>query len=185
MAGRGPTPKPGRRLRRNRPTKPELAIVGELEAPKPPKGLLRDTRAWWFAFWGSEVAKAVQADTDVQALERLAKLKDERERTYRIVQKLPTGPTAVGSQGQLTLHPLAKYLATCDGEIRALEDRFGLNPRARLSLGLQLTQARRNLEDLFAGIDSGEAPPLVDLTPAGDDLEPRRRPRPPHGKEPQ
>jgi P27 family predicted phage terminase small subunit len=183
MAGRGPTPKPGRRLRRNRPKSPELAIVGELEAPKPPKGLLRDTRAWWFAFWGSDVAKAVQADTDVHALERLARLKDERERTYRIVQKLPTGPTAIGSQGQLTLHPLAKYLATCDAEIRALEDRFGLNPRARLSLGIQLTQARRNLEDLFTGIDRDEAPPLVDLT--GDDLAPRRRPRSPHGKEPQ
>ena len=166
MGARGPVPKQ-RPLRRNHPKKAELAIVGELEVPKPPKGLLRDTRAWWFAFWRSEVAKAVQGDTDVQALERLAKLKDERERTYRVIHAMPAGPTALGSQGQLVLHPLAKYLASTDGEIRALEDRFGLNPRARLSLGLQLTQARRRLEDLYGEIERDEAPPIVEITEAG------------------
>jgi P27 family predicted phage terminase small subunit len=169
MGARGPTPKQ-RPLRRNQPKKPELAIVGELEVPKPPTGLLRDTRSWWFAFWRSQVAQAVQGDTDIQALERLAKLKDERERTYRVIRRLPDGPTDVGSQGQRVLHPLAKYLATTDAEIRALEDRFGLNPRARLSLGLQLTQARRSLEDLYGEIDRDEAPPLMEISDAGRDL---------------
>jgi hypothetical protein len=46
------------------------------------------------------------------------------------------GRVALGSQGQLVLSPWARELRTIDAEIRQLEDRFGLNVRARA--GLQL-----------------------------------------------
>jgi P27 family predicted phage terminase small subunit len=158
-----------------RPTKPELRVVGELDVPDPPRRLLRATRAWWFAYWHSDVAKAVQADTDIPSLARLATLIDERERTYRLIRKRKSGVVAEGSQGQDVLHPLAKYLQTCDAEIRALEDRFGLNPRARVSLGLQLTHARREIEDLYRDVeleDKGDAPEslVVDLAQTGRNL---------------
>lgn len=170
MAGRGVLPKPDR-VRRNRPKKPELALVGELDVPAPPIGLLKATRTWWLDFWRSDLAKALQADTDRQALERLATLYDERERTYRVIRRLRGGPVAHGSQGQLVLHPLAKYLATTDSEIRQLEDRFGLNPRARIALGLQLTQARRDLEDLWDDADADETGlEVIELGEAGSEL---------------
>lgn len=40
-----------------------------------------------------------------------------------------------------------------DGEIRALEDRFGCSPAARLRLGIRFGQAARTLEDLARGLD--------------------------------
>jgi hypothetical protein len=46
------------------------------------------------------------------------------------------GRVALGSQGQMVLSPWARDLRTIDAEIRQLEDRFGLNVRARA--GLQL-----------------------------------------------
>jgi hypothetical protein len=71
-----------------------------------------------------------------------------------------------GSQGQLVLHPLTKYVAQLDGEIRQLEDRFGLNPKARIALGLELTKARRSLDDLMSGwrAEDAEPAPTIDLT---------------------
>ena len=55
-----------------------------------------------------------------------------------------------GSQGQPRINPLFTTIATMDAEIRQLEDRFGLSPRARLALGIQLGEAHRSLADLNA-----------------------------------
>lgn len=173
MGARGPTPKPDRKGSRivQRTKAPELALVGELDVPNPPAGLLHGTRGWWRAYWASDVARAVQADTDVPALSRLAMLYDERVRAMRGFRK--SGRVVAGSQGQPVMHPLGRYLKDLDQEIRMLEDRFGLNPRARLSLGLQLTQARRSLEDLYRDLDEDPDEPkvkVVKVAKAGGEL---------------
>jgi hypothetical protein len=46
------------------------------------------------------------------------------------------------------LNPLLKHVAALDGEIRQLEDRFGLTPLARLRLGVTFGEAHRSLADL-------------------------------------
>jgi hypothetical protein len=59
----------------------------------------------------------------------------------------------MGSTGQEVLNPLAKYIAQCDAESRALEDRFGLNAKARLQLGITFGEAKKTLDDLNRGLD--------------------------------
>jgi P27 family predicted phage terminase small subunit len=107
--------------------------------------MLKATRDWWAEFWASELAAATLADTDGPAIERLATLYDLRRRALKSIKKQPL---VDGSQGQKVLNPLARQMSTWDAEIRQLEDRFGLTPRSRLNLGLQLGAAKKQLDDL-------------------------------------
>jgi hypothetical protein len=67
--------------------------------------------------------------------ELVHELDDEGE-THTFVLVQHDGRVALGSQGQLVLSPYARDLRTIDAEIRQLEDRFGLNVRARASLAV-------------------------------------------------
>ncbi|MDQ3380557.1 MAG: hypothetical protein M3546_09575 [Actinomycetota bacterium] len=111
----------------------------------PPRGLLAATRQAWEGFWASEVATAVDASSDMPAIVRLFTLLDERERALRIYRR---ARLVSGSQGQPVLSPAFKAIAVLDSEIRQLEDRFGLTPRARAALGLTIGQARLTLDEL-------------------------------------
>jgi P27 family predicted phage terminase small subunit len=124
---------------------------------------------WWDTFWASDLAKAVRADLHIRALNRLATLYDERERSQFALRE-EGSPIATGSQGQPIQHPLTKYIAQLDNEIRQLEDRFGLTPRAMLALGLDMTKARRGLNDLYEQTDKKAKPTVV--TVSGDDVGP-------------
>jgi hypothetical protein len=57
-------------------------------------------------------------------------------------------PILAGSMGQPTLNPLTKQLGAVDAEIRQLEDRFGLSPRAAMALGIIFTDLHKNLDEL-------------------------------------
>jgi hypothetical protein len=61
---------------------------------------------------------------------------DDEGTTHTFVLVQHDGRVALGSQGQLVLSPYARDLRTIDAEIRQLEDRFGLNVRARANLQL-------------------------------------------------
>ena len=144
----GPMPKPaGRRQRRNAKGMKvgggRLLLAGD--TPKPPTGLLAATRKQWAKYWESPVAEAIDRGSDMPALERLFRLYDERLRAYRGYRK---ERLVEGSQGQPVLNPLANVIEKCDKEIRALEDRLGLNPKSRLQLGITMTEAKRTLEDM-------------------------------------
>jgi P27 family predicted phage terminase small subunit len=154
----GPPPKPpDRRQGRGARTSTKRAgaglvalPAGKVEAPPPPAGLLKATRDAWERFWGSSLASLVVPDTDLLALRRLWTLYDERARALNGYRK---ARLVRGSMGQVALSPLARVIEACDAEIRALEDRFGLTPMARLRLGVQLGEAARSLEDLSAALD--------------------------------
>lgn len=168
MAGRGPARKdPEQRQRRNEAKPLELVGPGgTLEGvgdapPAPPDYLLAATQDRWAAYWTSPVAKLVDAVSDLPALERLFWLYDDLERSRRAVQDV--GHMVEGSQGQAVMNPLLRHMQTQAAEIRQMEDRFGLSPRARLSLNLTLGQAANSLADL-------NAPFLAD---GGDDDDPR------------
>ena len=154
-------------LRQNR----ERRDIGLLEPPRarstvpdPPRGLLKGNRASWERFWRSPLAQVIQADTDLPALTRLWSLYDERERCYR---GLRGQRVVLGSKRQLRPNPLFGPLAVMDAEIRQLEDRFGLSPRARLTLGVIFGDAARSLADLNADLeadpDAGPDPRLLTL----------------------
>lgn len=120
------------------------------QPPKPPAKLLRSTREAWFAFWRSSLAAAVMPETDMQALVRLYRLYDQRERARLVADKTPV---VEGSEGQPRPNPLFKVIGSFDVEIRQLEDRFGLSPLARARLGLAVKQLeeRDALDDLLTG----------------------------------
>lgn len=163
MGLRGPTPKPeDRRQRRNQPRRTPLPRSSVRPLPTAPSGLLVLTRERWRRYWASPVSRLAET-TDYPAVERLFRLSDERERAARRVRR--AGPLVRGSQGQPVLNPLVRYLAQCDVELRALEDRFGLNARARLQLGLEVGGAKRSVEDLNRELtqsvtDDGDDPRL-------------------------
>ena len=169
MAGRGPAPKdPEDRQRRNA-AKPLELVATALEQPSvaadgppaPPDYLLPATQDRWVAYWTSPVAKLVDAVSDLPALERLFWLYDDLERSRRAVRD--KGHMIEGSQGQTVMNPLLRHMQTQAAEIRQMEDRFGLSPRARLALNLTLGQAAQSLADLNAPF----------LTDGGDDDDPR------------
>lgn len=162
MAGRGPQPKdPASRQRRNTPRALELvaeaaSVVTEvadgadrvrLPTPAPPAGLLKATRDQWYAFWDSRVSAVVDRTSDIPALERLFELYDDARRYRTSIRKTPM---VAGSQGQLVRNPFVRDLKDTNVEIRALEDRFGLSPRARASLNLTLGVTAKTMADLNA-----------------------------------
>ena len=61
-------------------------------------------------------------------------------------------------------------MSATDTEIRQLEDRFGLSPRARLTLGLTFGEAGHTLEELNRSLGeevdyANDEDPRLELTP--------------------
>lgn len=146
----GPAPKPAAsRIRAHRgEARPVLVNVTSRSrlAPQRPAGLLGASVAAWERLWTSPLA-ATFSESDVPALGRLFELRDERTRTWRVARRQRL---VAGSKGQVRPNPLFGMVASFDAEIRNLEDRFGLTPRARLTLGIQLGEAHRSLSELNA-----------------------------------
>lgn len=160
MAGRGPTRKDSSEVqRRNRPRTLELVAAAHDVAevlppshPKAPGGLLKKTVEQWDRFWTSPVAQLVDRTSDLPALERLFELYDD---CYRFRAAVRADPMVVGSQGQMVRNPFVKDLKDSQAEVRQLEDRFGLSPRARLGLNLTLGATAKTLADLNADFAGG------------------------------
>jgi P27 family predicted phage terminase small subunit len=138
--------------RQNRATK-DLGVLPQIEVdprsiPTPPAHLTERWIKSWEVFWASPFAQVVQP-AQYPALERLFSMYEERERmdTY-----LREEPMTVGSQGQKILNPMYRQRTAVDAEIRQLEDRFGLHPKAGLQLGIVYGEAARSLEELNARI---------------------------------
>jgi hypothetical protein len=125
---------------------------GKVEPPPAPSGLLKATREDWVEFWRSPLGSLV-VPADFPALRRLFTLCDERARAlkgYRQERLVP------GSTGQTVLNPLFGAMKAADAEIRALEDRFGLSPIARLRLGVALGEAAKSLDELNRSLDADD-----------------------------
>lgn len=108
---------PGQRRRRNASQGQWRSLPAEgsgREAPELLGEFVAATRDWWVTVWGSPMA-AVWLEADVPALRRLAWLVDGVNR--------------------------GESSAALMGEIRQLEDRFGLSPRARRMLQWEVSQA--------------------------------------------
>lgn len=161
------------RQRRNKPGTADIRLVDDAAfaiKPLPAKGanaFLKSTRDWWDDFWRQRELLLGLGTIDVHVVRRLAEVMDLRERARRSVKR---SPLVEGSQGQPVENPLAKAMSRYDAEIRAIEDRLGLSPKARLSIGITFGQAKRSIEDLLRptqidqednGDDEDEAPPNV------------------------
>lgn len=138
--------------RQNRATK-DLGVLPQIEVdprsvPVPPAHLTERWVKSWEVFWASPFAQVVQP-AQYPALERLFSMYEERERMDVYLRE---EPMTVGSQGQKILNPMYRQRTAVDAEIRQLEDRFGLHPKAGLQLGIVYGEAARSLEELNARI---------------------------------
>jgi P27 family predicted phage terminase small subunit len=161
MAGRGPVRKDPARRQRAASHKPaSLAMVKPAHdvaatpegVPSAPDGVGERTERQWLAYWSSPVAKLVDPVSDLPALERLFLLYDDCHQFRESIRK---HPMLEGSQGQMVRNPFVKDLKDAQAEIRQLEDRFGLSPRARLGLNLTLGATAKTLADLNAEFTGG------------------------------
>lgn len=140
-----PMPKPPeRRQGRHRVDVGPIPSSPAFAPPQPPPGLSSPLRGEWERLWSAPLA-ATFTTSDLPALERLFTLRDEAQRHQRAAKRTPT---IEGSKGQDVLNPRLRQRDALLAEIRQLEDRFGLSPRSRLQLGITLSEAHRNLDDL-------------------------------------
>jgi len=138
------------REHRIKPKLIDIESYKKREIPELTGRTLKSTKIWWNDFWQSDLAAAIDIKSDLPVIQRLASLMDERERIFKQAKK---DRLVVGSQGQVVLNPLYKALLSIDAEIRNLEDRIGLNPKARVSLGIQIGMAKKTLSDLNSELD--------------------------------
>ena len=138
------------REHRIRPTVVDIGAYKKRDIPKLKGRYLKITKEWWEDFWNSDLASAVDTKSDQSSVYRLATLIDERERVYKQAKK---ERLVVGSQGQVVLNPLYSAMLKLDAEIRQLEDRIGMNPKARVLLGISIGQAKKSLSDLNAELE--------------------------------
>jgi P27 family predicted phage terminase small subunit len=138
------------REHRIRPTVVDIGAYKKRDIPKLKGRYLKNTKEWWEDFWNSDLATAIDHKSDQSAVYRLATLIDERERVYKQAKK---DRLVVGSQGQVVLNPLYSAMLKLDAEIRQLEDRIGMNPKSRVSLGIQIGGLKKTLADLNADLE--------------------------------
>jgi len=149
-----------RRQRRNKKTNvvPFRSVAKAKKIPAPPEKLLKVNRESWKRYWNSQLAQVVEPETDLPAIIRLWTLYDLRERAYRAYKRQPV---VFGSRNQVAENPAGRSMRTYDSEIRHLEDRLGMTPRARLQLGITFSESVRSLEALnqsFIADDDEEDP---------------------------
>jgi hypothetical protein len=110
-----PAPKPpGQRVRRNVDQKQWVTLPAAKPFKRPPTCPTRwspATKKWWKLIWESPMA-AVWLESDIHALTRLGNL--------------------------IELQAKGKISAIMVGEIRQIEDRFGLSPKSRRMLQLHI-----------------------------------------------
>ena len=103
-----------------------------LPMPDPPSSLGPIGASCWTDIW--TLGAGVYHPTDVNVIERYCSLHERRHRLLVIVES--DGWLAQGSTGQVVVHPAAKMVSDIEGRLATLEDRLGLNPEARLRLGI-------------------------------------------------
>lgn len=116
--------------------------------PEAPDHLAELGAALWVDLWEAG-GDAYHPPTDRFIIERYCTLHDRRETLMGYVER--DGFVVPGSTGQDTLHPAAKELAATEKELRALEDRLGLNPEARARLNIATIEHKSKLDAFLEG----------------------------------
>lgn len=127
--------------------------------PAAPSGAwLRSTEKAWADLWASPIAQIIDRKSDMFRLSRWAALLDEWQRAMRGYRRQRL---VMGSKGQVMLNPLFRAVLRLEGELRRVEERFGLTPLDRLALGISYAGARSALADMLAELEGA----------AGDEFE--------------
>ncbi len=140
-----------------------------MERPDPPAGLAAALVGEWDDYFASELAQATYGVTNFPALSRLWRMKHE---VLELQTHIDEEPIVRGSRGQPVPHPAIRVRNAVMAMIQQLEDRFGLNPRSRSSLGLDFGRPQRTLDDLSATFPiEAEPDPRLAVVPDPDEGE--------------
>lgn len=116
--------------------------------PPPPGHLEAVGAAIWTELWEAG-GSAYHPPTDRFIIERYCTLQDRRQGLMDTLER--DGFMILGSQGQDVLHPASRALDSAEKELRAIEDRLGLNPEARARLGLATIEHKSKLDAFLEG----------------------------------
>jgi len=97
----------------------------------------------WLDIWTAG-GDFYQPATDRFVIERYVALQVRRQKLIHQLER--EGYTGVGSQGQMVAHPAARLVLDIEAKLPVLEDRLGLNPDARLRLGLAVAETKSRLD---------------------------------------
>ena len=123
--------------------RPALPTATVTEIPDAPATLGDYGAVVWDQVWKAG-GSAYNSASDSFVITRYCDLQERRRDLTRLVNA--EGFLSTGSQGQSIMHPAVRALDSTEKELRALEDRLGLNPESRARLGLAAVQAEDALE---------------------------------------
>jgi len=121
------------------------ATFGELTRP-----YRLQAEAHWNSIWAVG-ADAYHTEGDAFIIERYVSLQVRRSKLMAMIEI--DGWMTEGSQGQSVANPVARLLLDIEGKLPGLEDRLGLNPEARLRLGLAAAETKSKLDSFREDID--------------------------------
>lgn len=128
---------------------PSLELVtpldAELAVPDPDDGWSETTVAEWHSWWGSEVARLIEPESETPIVRRLFDLLDQAAR-FEAAGRLE--PMVEGSTGQMVINPLLKHAQGLRDEARRDEAVLGRGPKRRLDLGIKFGDAARSLDEV-------------------------------------
>lgn len=134
-------------MRQNTERRDVGSVPDEIEeAPRIPpasRSWLRKTKDSWERYWSSPARFVTVESLDMDTLERLWDLYDERERAQRELRK---ARVVIGSTGQQRASPFYTIISRLDAEIRQLEDRVAKSMKSRLTLGMRVGSGDRTDE---------------------------------------
>ena len=132
------------------PTVPTTTI--HAEPPDPPDTLGSHGAALWTEIWRAG-AGVYQPSTDRWTIARYCEIAERRRHLLDLVQA--DGFQAIGSTGQIVMHPAARMVMDLERMMSSHEDRLGLNPEARARLGITLVESQSRLDRFIS--ESGDA----------------------------
>lgn len=121
--------------------------------PPVPSNLSDKSKQAWVKLWSSPIARVLVPELDGDTIEILLRLRDERDTEFRMGKRQRI---VMGSQGQPVINPALANAVQIQKEIRTIEASLGLNPNARLKLGILLGEASRSINDVNEAFEDGE-----------------------------
>ena len=122
-----------------------------LPLPDAPATLGPIGAACWTNVW--TLGAGVYQPTDAYVIGRYAAMTQRRHRLLVLVEA--EGWLTTGSTGQVVVHPAARMVSDLEGRLATLEDRLGLNPEARLRLGITAVEHQSRLDAFLS--EGGDA----------------------------
>lgn len=140
----------GNSARRVEAPGPGNALEPAFQPPPAPANLSPEAAEVWTEVWLAG-GSAYNPRTDARPIERYAELTARR---ITLLQKLDEeGWTTFGSMGQQAAHPLVRVLSDTEAKLQALEDRLGLNPEARIRLGIGAIERESKFREFMRDTD--------------------------------